>query len=78
MLHKSHNGYNTIPNKSGDWLDLLATKLAEIRLSELGYNFIPGIALTYTRVKKYIEAKALIVKRTNSISDDASQERINS
>lgn len=49
--------------KQNDWLDLLATKIAEVRLSELGYNFIPGIALTYTRVKKYIEAKALIVKK---------------
>ncbi|KKS54355.1 MAG: hypothetical protein UV17_C0020G0015 [Candidatus Gottesmanbacteria bacterium GW2011_GWA1_42_26] len=57
--------------QQNDWLDLLATKIAEVRLSELGYNFIPGITLTYTRVKKYIEAKALIVKKTGLISNDA-------
>lgn len=60
-------------SKQNDWLDLLATKMAEVRLSELGYNFIPGITLTYTRVKKYIEAKALIVKSSNSITNDSNQ-----
>jgi len=61
-------------NRSDNWLDLLATKLAEIRLSELGYNFIPGIALTYTRVKKFIEAKARIVKSESLISNDSNSE----
>jgi len=49
----------------------LAGASAAASLSELGYNFIPGITLTYTRVKKYIEAKALIVKKTGLISNDA-------
>jgi len=61
-------------NRSDNWLDLLATKLAEIRLSELGYNFIPGIALTYTRVKKFIEAKARIVKSESLISNGSNSE----
>lgn len=61
-------GYQTNKN---DWLDILATKLAEVRLSELGYNFIPGISLTYTRLRKFIEAKAMIIK----ISNDANSER---
>ena len=71
MYHKQE--YRTI--KSDNWLDLLATKIAEIRLSELGYGFIPGIALTYTRVRKYIEAKARIVKNESLISNEANQER---
>lgn len=61
-------------DKNSSWLDLLATKIAEIRLSELGYNFIPGITLTYTRVKKYIEARANIVKGS-SVINDATPER---
>ena len=64
MLHKSHILHNNEPNKYSSLIDLLATKIAEIRLSELGYNFIPGITLTYTRVKKYIEARALIVRKS--------------
>jgi len=50
-------------NKTGDWLDLLATEIAEIKLSELGYHFIPGIAPYFTRARNYIEAKAFIVKK---------------
>lgn len=62
-------------NKADNWLDLLATKIAEIRLSELGYGFIPGITQTYTRVRKYIEAKARIIKKESFISNDGSPER---
>lgn len=59
--------------KQNDWLDTLATKIAELRLSELGFRFIPGITPLFTRAKKYIEAKALIVKPNNLISDDPNQ-----
>lgn len=61
--------------KQNDWLDTLATKIAEVRLSELGYRFIPGIAPYFTRAKKFIEAKAMIVKREGLISDEGNTER---
>lgn len=79
MLYKSHYVHNKQAYQSNkpDWLDLLATKIAEIRLSELGYNFIPGITQAYTRVRKYIEAKARIVKTNSLISDDGNPERNN-
>lgn len=69
----SKQGYQT--NKSDNWLDTLATKIAELRLSELGYRFIPGIAPYFTRAKKFIEAKAMIVKRESLISDEGNPER---
>ena len=62
-------------NKTKDLLDLLATKIAEVRLSELGYRFIPGIAPYFTRAKKFIEARAMIVKSKSLISNDANSER---
>lgn len=68
-------GYQTI--KQNDWLDTLATKIAEVRLSELGLRFIPGIAPYFTRAKKFIEARAMIVKKEISISNDANSERKN-
>ena len=55
-------------------IDVLATKLAEIRLSELGYRFIPGITLSFTRAKKFIEAKAMIVKKTSLVGNDGNPE----
>ena len=42
-------------------LELLATQIAEVRLSELGYRFIPGIYLVFKRLHRFIHAKALIV-----------------
>jgi len=66
-------GYQNI--KHNDWLDTLATKIAEVRLSELGFRFIPGIAPYYTRAKKFIEARAMIVKKEISIGNDANSER---
>lgn len=66
-------GYQNI--KQNDWLDTLATKIAEVRLSELGIPFIPGIAPYFTRAKKFIEAKAMIVKKEISIGNDANSER---
>ena len=73
-MYNVHNnkGYQ---NNKNDWLDVLATKLAEVRLSELGYNFIPGISLTYTRVKKFLEAKAMIVKRNSLLGNEGNTER---
>lgn len=55
--------------------DLLATKLAEVRLSELGYNLIPGIAPYFTRNRFVIEARGAIVKANTLITNDATQER---
>ncbi len=66
-------GYQNI--KQNDWLDTLATKIAEVRLSELGYRFIPGIAPYFTRAKKFIEAKAMIVRKQRLISDEGNTER---
>ena len=48
--------------KKENYLDLLATKIAEIRLSELGYRFIPGIYPIFKRFKQFITAKAYIIK----------------
>ena len=62
-------------NIKSEWLDLLATKIAELKLSELGYNFIPGITPLFTRAKKFIEAKALIVRSGTSIIDEENSER---
>lgn len=74
MSHMLHNnkGYQTNKN---DWLDTIATKIAEVRLSELGYRFIPGIAPYFTRAKKFIEAKAMIAKREGLISNEGNGER---
>lgn len=49
-------------NKSENYLDLLATRLAEVRLSELGYRFIPGIYPLFKHFKRLIEARARIIK----------------
>ncbi len=44
-------------------IDLFATRLAEIRLSELGHRFIPGIYPVYKRLRRIVWAKAMIIKR---------------
>lgn len=54
LLNNSNIGKN---------LDLFATRLAEIRLSELGYRFVPGIYPIFKRFKQFVEAKALIVQQ---------------
>ncbi len=54
--------------KKEDYLDLLATRLAEVRLSELGYRFIPGIYPIFKHVKQFIEVRAFIVKRSEGDS----------
>lgn len=56
MKHKKHI-------KKEDYLDILATRLAEVKLSELGYRFIPGIYPVFKHVKQLIEARAFIVKK---------------
>ncbi len=48
--------------KGKKYIDLLATRIAEVMLSELGYRFIPGIYPVFRRVRQFIEAKARIVK----------------
>lgn len=45
-----------------DYLDLLAKRLAEVRLSELGYRFIPGIYPLFKHFKRFLEARARIVR----------------
>lgn len=56
-------------NIKKDWLDALATRIAEVRLSELGYNFVPGIARQFFRSKKHVEAKAHIVKAVSLMGE---------
>jgi len=43
-------------------IELLATRIAEVRLSELGYRFIPGIYPVIKRIRQIICARALIIK----------------
>jgi len=43
-------------------LEFVATRLAEIRLSELGYRYIPGVYAVIKRLRQIICARALIVK----------------
>ena len=62
-------------NKEG-WADLLATKIAELKLSELGYRFIPNITPSFVREKKFIEARAYIVKNETSLINEANKERV--
>lgn len=71
MYHKQ--SYQT--SKSDNWLDTLATKIAEVRLSELGFRFIPNITPYFTRAKKSIEARAMIIKSKRLIIDEANSER---
>lgn len=68
--------YNKQKNTSkSEWLDTLAIKIAEIRLSELGFNFIPGIAPYFRRFRKSLEAKAFIVKSVSLISNEGNTKR---
>ena len=48
-------------DRSEKLIDLFVTKLAELRLSELGFPFIPGVYPVWQRIKKFIEAKAFII-----------------
>lgn len=48
-------------------IDLLATRIAEVRLSELGFRFIPGIYPVFQRIRQYLEARALIIKSKGGI-----------
>lgn len=48
--------------KNNNWLDLLATKIAEVRLSEIGFRFVPGIYPIFKRIRQSFEAKARIIK----------------
>lgn len=50
-------------NSSEKYLDLLASKIAEVMLSGFGYRLIPGLYPVFRRFKKYLEARAYIVKR---------------
>jgi len=72
--HYVHNKKGKNTNKA-EWLNVLAQKIAEVRLSELGYHFIPGIAPYFRRLRKSIEAKALIVKSVRSIINNENTQR---
>lgn len=54
-------------DKSEKLVDLFVTKLAELRLSELGLPFIPGVYPAWQRLKRFIEARAFIVKPEGGI-----------
>jgi len=43
-------------------IELLATRIAEVRLSELGYRFIPGIYPIFRRLRQFLSAGAFIVR----------------
>ena len=43
-------------------IELLATRIAEVRLSELGYRFIPGIYPIFRRLRQFLNAGAFIVR----------------
>lgn len=47
--------------KSEKLIDLFVTKLVELRLSELGLPFIPGVYPVWQRIRRFIEAKAFII-----------------
>jgi len=50
-------------NKIDESTEFVATRLAEIRLSELGYRYIPGVYPVIKRLRQFICARALIVKQ---------------
>jgi hypothetical protein len=56
------NIMQSLSTKTDNYLDLLATRLAEIRLSELGYHFVPGIYELFIHFKRFVEARARIVQ----------------
>ncbi len=43
-------------------IELLATRIAEVRLSELGFRYIPGIYPIFKRLRQFIYARAFIVR----------------
>jgi hypothetical protein len=45
-----------------DYLDIFATRIAKLRLTELGFYFIPALRVLIEANTKRISAKALIVK----------------
>ena len=47
---------------ANSWLELMAQKLAEVRLSEIGYRFVYGIFPAWKRTRQFIEAKGKIIK----------------
>lgn len=48
--------------KTEKYLDLLALRLAEVRLSQLGFRFVPGVYPIFKRISQSIEARARIIK----------------
>lgn len=46
-----------------DFKDIFATQVAMLRLTELGFNFIPALRILIEATTKRISAKALIVNK---------------
>ena len=49
-------------NLKKDFLDLFAEQLVKLRLTELGFNFIPGLRKTIEDNSKKISDENLIIK----------------
>ena len=69
------NNFMKLNTNTEKAVDLLATKIAELKLSELGYHFIPGITPSFIRSKKFIETKALIIKSVNYLSGEGNSRK---
>lgn len=64
-LPEDHNIINVCSEHNNDpetLMDILATQLAELWLTEKGFSFVPGILPALIRTIQQIEAKGFIVK----------------
>ncbi|MFC1750354.1 hypothetical protein ACFL2V_16260 [Pseudomonadota bacterium] len=57
-----------------NWFELMAQKLAEVRLSEVGFRFVPGVFPAWRRVKQIIESRGRIVKTNTQTIEDSTPE----
>ncbi len=58
--HININVYAEHDNNPETLMDILATQLAELWLTEKGFNFVPGLIALWKRITQTIEAKACI------------------
>ncbi len=59
---------------SNNWLELMAQKLAEVRLSEVGFRFVHGVYPAWKHVKQIIESRGRIVKANSQTIEDSTPE----
>ncbi len=52
-----------------DFKDLFAVQLAKLRLTEIGFNFIPALRNLIEATTKKVTAKALIVKENEKYGE---------